>query len=75
MTYKLYDDERFAAPTWNEKCGRSSMSRNVNSGAMARFGAFASTFRILDKDTYWVDIDGFQDCDATGDMITCAQRP
>ncbi|MBC2906993.1 DNRLRE domain-containing protein [Streptomyces sp. PSKA01] len=74
-TYRLYDDERYAAPTWDETCGRSSMSLNVNSQSMARFGSFASTFRLLDKDTYWVDIDGFQDCDATADVIVCAQRP
>nr|WP_246212653.1 DNRLRE domain-containing protein [Streptomyces abyssomicinicus] len=74
-TYRLYDDERYAAPTWDETCGRSSMSLNVNSQSMARFGSFASTFRLLDTDTYWVDIDGFQDCDATADVITCAQRP
>ncbi|MFE9354920.1 DNRLRE domain-containing protein [Streptomyces olivaceoviridis] len=74
-TYRLYDDERYAAPTWDETCGRSSMSLNVNSLSMSRFGSFASTFRLLDKDTYWVDIDGFQDCDATADVIKCAQRP
>ncbi len=74
-TYKLYDDERFAAPTWGETCGRSSMSRNVNSGSMSHWGTFASTFRVLDKDTYWVDIDGFQDCDAAADVVRCAQRP
>jgi hypothetical protein len=74
-TYKLYDDERFAGPTWDETCGRSSMSRNVNSGSMSHWGTFASTFRVLDKDTYWVDIDGFQDCDAAADVIRCAQRP
>ena len=74
-TYRLYDDERFSAPTWDETCGRSSMSLNANSQSMARFGSFASTFRLIDKDTYWVDIDGFQDCDSTADVITCAQRP
>ncbi|MEV5145128.1 hypothetical protein AB0L14_11920 [Streptomyces sp. NPDC052727] len=74
-TYRLYDDERYAAPTWDETCGRSSMSLNVNSLSVSRFGSFASTFRLLDKDTYWVDIDGFQDCDATADVIKCAQRP
>ncbi|MGW2771994.1 hypothetical protein ACWC4C_05460 [Streptomyces olivaceoviridis] len=74
-TYRLYDDERYAAPTWDETCGRSSMSLNVNSLSMSRFGSFASAFRLLDKDTYWVDIDGFQDCDATADVIKCAQRP
>ncbi|MFB6784336.1 hypothetical protein ACFCX0_45475 [Streptomyces sp. NPDC056352] len=75
-TYQLYDDERYTAPTWDETCGRSSMSLNVNSQSMARFGSsFAPTFRMLDKDTYWVDIDGFQDCDSTADVITCTQRP
>jgi hypothetical protein len=51
------------------------MSRNVNSGSMSHWGTFASTFRMLDKDTYWVDIDGFQNCDVTADVIRCAQRP
>ncbi|WP_406424501.1 hypothetical protein [Streptomyces sp. NBC_01589] len=42
---------------------------------VAGFGGFASTFRVLDKDGYWVDIHGFQDCDSTADVIKCAQRP
>ncbi|MFE2560843.1 DNRLRE domain-containing protein [Streptomyces sp. NPDC059352] len=74
-TFRLYDDERFAAPTWQETCGRSSMSVNVNSQSMSRFGSFASTFRLLDKDTYWVDIAGFDKCDPLADVIKCAQTP
>ncbi|WP_374227475.1 DNRLRE domain-containing protein [Streptomyces sp. AC627_RSS907] len=74
-TWKLYDDLRFAAPTWDETCGRSSMSLNQNSQSMAGFGGFASTYRLLDLDGYWVDIDGFQDCDSSADVIKCTQRP
>ncbi|MFD5574383.1 hypothetical protein [Streptomyces cadmiisoli] len=74
-TGKLYDDVRFAAPPREETCGRSSLSLNQNSQSMAGFGSFASTFRLLDMDGYWVDIDGFQDCDSTANVIKCAQRP
>ncbi|KAB1139684.1 DNRLRE domain-containing protein [Streptomyces luteolifulvus] len=74
-TFKLYDDERFAAPTWDETCGRSSLSRNVNSGSMSHWGTFASTFRMLDKDTYWVDIQGLKDCDTTTDTVKCTMKP
>ncbi|MGA5810927.1 DNRLRE domain-containing protein [Streptomyces cellulosae] len=75
-TWKLYDNLNDPAPTWEETCGRSSMSLNVNSGAMNRFGLeFAPEFRLLDKDTYWVDVAGFEDCDALADVVKCSQRP
>ncbi|WP_374215038.1 DNRLRE domain-containing protein [Streptomyces longispororuber] len=75
-TWKLYDNLNDPAPTWDETCGRSSMSRNVNSGSMNRFGlSFAPTFRLLDKDTYWVDVPGFEDCDPLADTVVCTQRP
>ncbi|WP_406402748.1 hypothetical protein [Streptomyces uncialis] len=72
---KLYDNLAEPAPTWRETCGRSSMSRNVNSGSMSGFGAFAQAVRLLDEGEYWVQIKGFEDCDPAPDTVTCAQRP
>ncbi|MEU6019473.1 hypothetical protein ABZ826_37465 [Streptomyces sp. NPDC047515] len=69
---KLYDDLRYAAPTWKEVCGRSSMSQWVNGAAMNRFGSvFAPQFRLLDHDSYWVQVPGLDDCDASGATVKC----
>ncbi|MFE4335651.1 hypothetical protein ACFRQM_41575 [Streptomyces sp. NPDC056831] len=72
--WHLYDDERMAAPTWAEVCGRSAMSSWINSTSMG--GAFSSGFsgkyRLLDKDPYWVGFPQFAHCDASKVTVTCA---
>lgn len=71
--WHLYDDERKAAPTWSEVCGRSAMSGWINSTSMG--GAFSSGFsgkyRLLDQDPYWVDFPQFGHCDASKATVTC----
>lgn len=42
---------------------------------MDRFSGFASCFRLLDSDSYWVDIPGFDDCSAAGPKIDCTMKP
>ncbi|MFF5495863.1 hypothetical protein [Streptomyces aquilus] len=74
-TWKLYDDDRYDPPSFNEVCGRSSMSQWQNGGSMNRFSGFASYFRLLDSDSYWVDIPGFDDCSAAGPKIDCTMKP
>ncbi|MFF3327887.1 hypothetical protein [Streptomyces sp. NPDC002889] len=72
--WHLYDDERKAGPTWQESCGRSSMSGWINSGSMAGFpGAFAAAgkFHLLDEDEYWVQFPEFEHCDASKTTVTC----
>lgn len=74
-TWKLQDDRRYAAPTWRETCGRSSMSGWMNQGSMSPFGlGFAKTYRLVDKDPFWINLgEGFYDaCDGTADVIKCA---
>ncbi|MGW7356389.1 hypothetical protein ACWGI0_06895 [Streptomyces sp. NPDC054802] len=77
-TEHLLDDTRYDAPTWTEKCGRSSMSKYVNSGSMERMGVvgnppFPKGMRLLDKDAFYVDPgnDWFDGCDATQDTVKC----
>ncbi|MFI6084202.1 DNRLRE domain-containing protein [Streptomyces sp. NPDC051217] len=54
-TLHLRDDGRYPEPDWTKaKCGRSSMSLEVNSGAMRLFGQFSSSNRLLDADGYYV---------------------
>ncbi|MER7685466.1 hypothetical protein [Streptomyces sp. NPDC097610] len=74
-TWKLYDDDRYDPPTFREVCGRSSMSQWMNGGSMNRFGGFASYFRLLDSDSYWVDIPGFDGCSASGPKVQCTMQP
>ncbi|TDC05260.1 hypothetical protein [Actinomadura bangladeshensis] len=70
--WHLYDDERKPAPTFQEVCGRSAMSNWMNTGSMAPFsGGFSLKYRLLDKDPYWVDTPGFQNCDAAAVPVQC----
>ncbi|MGW2860127.1 golvesin C-terminal-like domain-containing protein [Streptomyces sp. NPDC001205] len=71
----LQEDERSALPTFQEACGRSSMSGYVNSGSMNRMGGFAQYFRLLDSDTYYVSVPGFQNCPTQGPLIQCKMTP
>ncbi|WP_257138930.1 hypothetical protein [Streptomyces sp. rh34] len=57
MTLHLRPDAK--APTWNEPCGRSSMSNWVNGQSMQPFGEFVGEERLMEDDDYWLDLDGF----------------
>ncbi|MDG9717253.1 DNRLRE domain-containing protein [Streptomyces sp. DH24] len=72
----LLDDTRYDAPTFDEKCGRSSMSLKVNSGSMETdsfYEGFLKKFRILDQDSYYVDPGNswFAGCDPTKATLVC----
>ncbi|WP_455430994.1 DNRLRE domain-containing protein [Streptomyces cadmiisoli] len=74
----LLDDTRYDPPTWDETCGRSSMSKYINSGAMSGFGnTFAPGMRLLDKDEYWVNpgstpgMDWFNGCSTSTPEVIC----
>lgn len=75
----LLDDTRYDPPTWNEKCGRSSMSGEVNQGSMRRFGSdFSSKFRLIDKDAYLLDPGNawFRTCNTTtADLVCVMTKP
>ncbi|MFE5326247.1 DNRLRE domain-containing protein [Embleya sp. NPDC056575] len=72
----LLDDTRYDAPTFNEKCGRSSMSLTVNSGSMTAerfYLGFLKKFRMLDQDHYTVDPGNtwFRACDPSRTELAC----
>ncbi|MGW6908277.1 DNRLRE domain-containing protein [Streptomyces sp. NPDC054940] len=72
-TLHLRDDGRYPEPDWTKvKCGRSSMSLEVNSGAMRLFGQFASANRLLDADGYyvWTGLKA-AGCDWTAAKVIC----
>ncbi|MEU5403578.1 hypothetical protein ABZ348_30295 [Streptomyces sp. NPDC005963] len=71
--WHLYDDERQAAPKWNEVCGRSAMSSWINSTSMggAFSAGFSGKYRLLDKDPYWVNFPQFAHCDASKATVAC----
>ncbi|MFF9899135.1 hypothetical protein [Streptomyces longispororuber] len=70
--WHLYDDDREAAPTFKEVCGRSTMSNWMNTQSMQSFPSeFSQKYRLLDKDPYWVDTPGFEHCDATKATVKC----
>ncbi|MGW1071602.1 golvesin C-terminal-like domain-containing protein [Streptomyces sp. NPDC002537] len=58
-SWRLYDDDRYAPPTWNEVCGRANIPKGQNTGAGGDLGRFTTKFRLLDGDAYWVHAPGF----------------
>ncbi|WP_093849241.1 DNRLRE domain-containing protein [Streptomyces pini] len=75
----LLDDTRYDPPTWDETCGRSSMSGYVNTGSMQPFSnTFTGRFRMLDGDAYTVDPGRawFENCDpATAELVCEMTKP
>ncbi|MFF0110080.1 hypothetical protein [Streptomyces hirsutus] len=69
----LLDDIRYDPPTWDETCGRSSMSAETNQGSMRKFGQFADDFRVLDTDMFLVDPGNawFKACDPSAADVIC----
>ncbi|WP_367046149.1 hypothetical protein [Streptomyces sp. Je 1-332] len=53
--WRLVPDSRYHVPTWNEPCGRSSMSNNQNTQSMSLFPTFRRNNRVLEGDDYWLD--------------------
>ncbi|MFI6125237.1 DNRLRE domain-containing protein [Streptomyces sp. NPDC051064] len=73
----LLDDTRYDAPTFSEKCGRSSMSGFVNQGAMSKYGnEFLAQMRVIDGDEYAVDPGRlwFSNCDTGGLNLICEMK-
>ncbi|MFJ4000173.1 golvesin C-terminal-like domain-containing protein [Streptomyces parvus] len=58
-TWSLLSDPRYPLPRWNEKCGRATISNNQNTQSMRPFGQFIVRNRLMDKDKYWLDLNGF----------------
>ncbi|MFJ3933855.1 hypothetical protein [Streptomyces sp. NPDC090029] len=58
-TMSLHLRPDYPDPTWNEPCGRSSMSNWQNSQSMQSFPTFMINQRLMQDDKYWVDLDGF----------------
>ncbi|WP_242882683.1 hypothetical protein [Actinomadura litoris] len=74
--WHLYDDERKPAPTFAEVCGRSAMSNWVNTQSMQAFPAtFSQKYRLLDRDPYWINTPGFEDCNAAAATVQCTAKP
>ena len=72
-TLRFRDDGNYPEPDWTKvKCGRSSISLEVNSGAMRLFGQFASSNRLLDADGYyvWTGLTA-AGCDWTAEKVIC----
>ncbi|MFJ4773349.1 DNRLRE domain-containing protein [Streptomyces uncialis] len=72
----LLDDTRYDAPTFNENCGRSSMSGKVNSGSMNLtnfYEGFLKKFRVIDKDAYTLEPGSawFRTCDTSKPDLIC----
>lgn len=74
-TWTLRDDDRYDIPNWSEKCGRASIPKLQNTGAMAPFGrtgGFVRYNRMLEGDPFWVATPGFDHCTATD--TTCVMQ-
>ncbi|MER5688213.1 hypothetical protein [Streptomyces sp. NPDC002205] len=73
----LLDDTRYDAPTFSEKCGRSSMSGFVNQGAMNKYGnELLAQMRVIDGDEFAVDPGRlwFKDCNTGAANLICEMK-
>ncbi|WP_326791571.1 hypothetical protein OHA79_02715 [Streptomyces sp. NBC_00841] len=71
------DDTRYDAPTFSEKCGRSSMSGFVNQGAMNKYGnELLAQMRVIDGDEFAVDPGRlwFKDCNTGAANLICEMK-
>jgi hypothetical protein len=53
--WRLVPDSRYHVPTWNEPCGRSSMSNYQNTQSMQPFPNWRAKNRVLEGDGYWLE--------------------
>jgi hypothetical protein len=62
--WTILEDPTYArVNTWNEICGRASIPGDENSGAANRIGLhFVPRNRMLDKDAFYVNVPGFEEC-------------
>ncbi|MCC5475632.1 golvesin C-terminal-like domain-containing protein [Streptomyces barringtoniae] len=62
--WRLYYDDRpgVAAPTWQEVCGRASMSAKQNEGAGRDVGSFYKKARVDDNDPFYIKAPDLEGC-------------
>ncbi|MEV7392871.1 Tat pathway signal protein [Streptomyces sp. NPDC091215] len=53
--WHLLPDPNSPLPTWNESCGRSSISNNQNTQSMSFFPGFRKNNRVIEGDEYWLE--------------------
>ncbi|MFJ4633397.1 Tat pathway signal protein [Streptomyces sp. NPDC088847] len=53
--WHMLPDLRSPLPTWNESCGRASISNNQNTQSMAPFPGFRKRNRLIEGDEYWLE--------------------
>ncbi|WP_210585454.1 hypothetical protein [Streptomyces sp. GESEQ-35] len=70
--WKLYLDDRYDLPTYNEVCGRGNIPQGQNTSAGGGLGRWTPKARVLDGDAYYVYLPGFEGCDPA---TFCQVRP
>ncbi|MFE3476532.1 hypothetical protein ACFXOI_33875 [Streptomyces bacillaris] len=53
--WRLVPDSRYHVPSWNEPCGRSSMSNYQNTQSMQPFPNWRAKNRVIEGDHYWLE--------------------
>jgi len=53
--WHMLPDPNSPLPTWNESCGRSTISGNQNSQSMSLFPDFRKKNRVIEGDPYWLE--------------------
>ncbi|WP_328664387.1 golvesin C-terminal-like domain-containing protein [Streptomyces sp. NBC_00328] len=61
--WRLYPDlDRYPTPTWQEVCGRASMSAKQNEAAGRGVGAFYTKARMDDDDAFYMEAPDLEGC-------------
>ncbi|WP_328641831.1 hypothetical protein [Streptomyces canus] len=73
-TWRLFDDERYDPPTWNEICGRASMpgKQNGDAGRGPGLSGFYTKARVQNGGEFYIEVPGYEGCN-TQDV--CIVRP
>ncbi|MFE3216324.1 golvesin C-terminal-like domain-containing protein [Streptomyces antimycoticus] len=71
-SWKLYLDDRYPLPTWQEVCGRGNIPLGQNTSAGGSLGRWTGKVRLFDNDAYYVATPGFESCNTES---YCQVRP
>ncbi|WP_329037067.1 hypothetical protein OHT61_10165 [Streptomyces sp. NBC_00178] len=73
-TWRLFDDDNYDPPSWNEPCGRASMAgkQNMDAGRGPGLSGFYTKARVADGDAFYMDVPGVEGCTLTD---VCTVRP
>ncbi|MFJ3826031.1 hypothetical protein [Streptomyces nodosus] len=62
--WRLFDDDNYDPPTWNEPCGRATMpgEQNMDDGRGPGLSGFYTKARVADGDAFYMVVPDVEEC-------------